>query len=101
MNPEIPSLFSHLAEIHLLFFSPLKKNHHAQKRLCFIVLNNFVPASLRAHLTNSPVCICQIRDTGCWGAVLMAPVEEDSLCGKEPNTYWARSWVQEGSWLHV
>lgn len=61
-----------------------------RKSFVLIVLNNLVPASLRAHLTQSQVCICRRRDAGCWGVVLMAPVKKVLLCGKEPDTYRAR-----------
>lgn len=85
VNPELPALLSHLAEIHLFLpHPPLRKVPMPRKTFVLVVLNTLVPASLRAHITHSQVCICWRRDTGCWGVDLMAPV-------KKSFTVWERA----------
>lgn len=74
MNPEIPTLLSHLAEIHHFL-------------LCFDCAEQFNVCLAQTSPNQFPgVYLPEEKRRRCWRVVLMAHVKKFALCGKEPST---------------
>lgn len=63
-------------------FPTLKRNHHAQKKLCFCCSEQFSTSLPQSLPKPFPGVYLLRKTTGCWQIVLMAPIKKFHCVGK-------------------